>query len=218
IGHKGGTALENSVVCRRDMGVGADNKADTTIEEMTHGLNFRGRLCVEINQNGIGYMPERRIGNGCLNGPERIVDGRHEYAPQGIDDQNPMAIPALYHHGTPSWCTGSVIDGPDKRRLALDIGQRFALIEGVIAQGDNVSAGVAKSLEVVLDEPLAMTGILAIDHDEIELVARDQARQVFSHRVTARAADDIAQKKQSHIGFPKNRPPASVTTASSGMS
>ncbi len=129
-----------------------------------------------------------------------------------------MAVAPLDQHGPASRRARRIIDRADQCRLALDIGQRLALVEGMVAQGDNIGASIAQALEMTFDQPFAVTGILAIDHDEIELVLRNKARQALGHRIATGPADDITKKQKSHALTPKKRTPCSVITASRGMS
>src|SRR5690606_20884101 len=124
----------------------------------------------------------------------------------------------LDEHGATPRRAGRHVDRPDQRGLALDIAQRLALIEGVIAQRHDIGARIADGAEMRLGEALAMAGILAVDDDEIEPVALDDARQALGDGIAPGAAHDIAQKQKPHASAPKWRTPASVTTASSGTS
>jgi hypothetical protein len=62
----------------------------------------------------------------------------------------------------------------------------------MIAQCHHISASTTNAVEMGFGQALAMAGILAIDHDEIEAVLLDNARQALGNRIAARAAHDIA--------------------------
>jgi hypothetical protein len=129
-----------------------------------------------------------------------------------------MAIAAFHEHGAAPGSTWRHVDGPQQRILALDIGERVALVESVIAQGHDIGAGVAQPLEMRLGQPAAMAGILAIDDHEVELVALDDTGQPFGDGIAAGTAHHITQEQKLHAAAPKWRTPASVTMASSGTS
>ena len=201
------------------MGVGADDEAGAAVEEKAHGLDFRGRLGVEIDEDRIGLFAERAGGDRRFDGAERIVDRVHEHAAQRVDHQHAVAIAALDQIGAASGRARRHVDRPHQRRFALDIALRVALVPGVIAERHRIGTGGAQIAIVPLGQALAVAGVLAVDDDEIETVGRNDAGQALCYRVTPRASDHIAKKQQLHAAaFSKVRAPFSVMIASSGIS
>ena len=94
-----------------------------------------------------------------------------------------------------------IVDRPQQPRLALDEHQRLLLVEGVVAERHHVGAGIEQLLEDGLGDAEAAGRVLAVDDDEIELVALAQAGQRIDDRLAAGAADDIAEKQQTHSGL-----------------
>ena len=82
--------------------------------------------------------------------------------------------------------------------MALDEHQRLLLVEGVVAERDDVGAGAEQVLEDGLGDAEAAGRVLAVDHHEIELVALAQPGQLVDHGLPARPADHVTQEKQSH--------------------
>ena len=87
--------FEDAGVGGGDVGVRADDEAGAAVEEKAHGLDFRGRLGVEIDEDGVGLLAQRAGVDGGLDGAERIVDRVHEDAAQRVDHQHAMAVAAL---------------------------------------------------------------------------------------------------------------------------
>ncbi len=75
------------------------------------------------------------------------------------------------------------------------IDERVLLIEGVVAERYRVGASVDQVVEDRLGDAEPAGRVLAVDHHEIEIIARPQTGQRLDHRRPARAADDITQKQ-----------------------
>ena len=94
---------------------------------------------------------------------------------------------------------GGIVDGPQQLLVALDEHQRFLLVEGMVAERDHVGAGTQQLLQDGFGDAEAAGGVLAVDGDEVELVARAQARQLVQHRPPAGAAHHVAEEQQTHL-------------------
>ena len=91
-----------------------------------------------------------------------------------------------------------IVDRADQPRRALDEHQRLALIPGMIAERDGVGAGIDQFIVDDFGDAEAAGGVLAIDHDEVELPVGDQARQALVDDGAPGAADNIADEKNAH--------------------
>ncbi len=94
--------------------------------------------------------------------------------------------------------TRGKIDRPQKPLLAFDEDQRVLLVERMIAERDRVRAGIQKLLEDVLGDAEAAGRVLAIDDDEVELVALSERRQHFDDGLAAGASDHVSEEKKPH--------------------
>ena len=186
----------------RDVGVGADDEADLAVEEDAHRLDLGGRLGVEIDDHRVGLLAQRRGRHRRLDGAERIVDRVHEDAAECVDHQHLPAVARRNQVGATAGRSSGHVERAEKRRLALDIAQRVALVEGMIAQRHHVGPGIAQAAEMPLGEAAPMAGILAVDDDEIETEALDQAGQPVADRIAPCPADDITQEQDAHQAAP----------------
>ena len=82
--------------------------------------------------------------------------------------------------------------------MPLDENQAVPLVEGVVAERHRIGAGIQELLQDGLGDAEAAGGVLAVDDDEIELIARYQLRQAFDDRIAAGASDDVAEKEKTH--------------------
>ena len=101
--------------------------------------------------------------------------------------------------------------------MPLDGRHQLALVKGVIAQRHHIGARIAQQFKMGLGDAAPVAGILAIDDDEIEPAALDQARKPLGHHIAAGPAHHVPQKQKPHASS-KRRRPVSVTRRSSGRS
>ena len=134
----------------------------------------------------------------ALDRGERIVERIHEDAAHGVDDEHARAVLRLDQRRAAARRAGRIIDRPDQARRALDEDQRLLLVPGVIAERDRVGAGVDEFAIDRLGDAEAAGGVLAIDHDEIELPVANEARQALVDDGPPAAADDIADEENAH--------------------
>ena len=93
---------------------------------------------------------------------------------------------------------GGKIERAQQARLGGEIGHDFALVPGVVAEGDDVGAGAHEIDREPRRDAVAARGVLAVDDEEVGLVALAQERDGGAHGVAARFADDIAEKNEFH--------------------
>ena len=68
--------------------MGADDEADTAVDEVAERLFFAGRLGVEVDDHRVAPGAER-VGRELLVGAaERVVERVHEYAPHEVDHEH----------------------------------------------------------------------------------------------------------------------------------
>ena len=109
--------------------------------------------------------------------------------------------------------------GPQQLLVPLDEHQRFLLVEGMIAERDHVGAGVQQLPQDRLGDTETARRVLAVDGDEVELVALAQARQLLEHRPPAGAAHHVAEEQQTHGAYSAHlRGPDGRSTQSSRSS
>jgi hypothetical protein len=86
------------------------------------------------------------------------------------------------------------VQRPDDPRLLLDEAQHVLLVKGMVAQRQAIRPRRQQLLRMIAGQPRPLTGVLAIDHDEIQPPGRPQPRQPLGHRRPARPAHHIAKE------------------------
>ena len=86
---------QDLLVRRRHMRVRADQGGGAPIDEMPHRFLLRGRLGVEVDEDGVGAGLEPAGLDLPLDRAERIVEIGHEHAPLRVDHQHIRAAPRL---------------------------------------------------------------------------------------------------------------------------
>ena len=142
---------------------------------------------------------QRTGGELALDRGERIVERLHEDAAHGVDDERARAVLGVDHGRAAPRRAGRIVDRANEPRRALDEHQRLALVPGVIAERDGVGAGVDQIVVDRLGDAEAAGGVLAVDHDEVELPFGDQLGHPVEQDVAPAAPDDVADEENSHI-------------------
>src|ERR1041384_7545989 len=178
---------------------------------ISEGLLFARRLGVEVADGDVATLAERTDGKLALDGGKRIIELLHEDAAHGIDDQDARAVLRGQQRRALSRRAGRIVQGPDQFRRALYENQRLALVPSMIAERDDVGAGVADLVIDRLGNAEAAGGVLAVDRDEVEPPALAQPRQAADHHLASGPADDVAEEEKAHQRLPAEKArPASV--------
>ena len=182
----------------RRVGVGADHEARAAIAEIAERLLLAGRLGMDVDDDGIGGFAQGARHELAVDGGERIVERIHEDAAHGIDHQHARAVLGLDHGRATARRAGGIIDRPDELRRPLDEDQRLLLIPGMIAERDGVRAGLDQLATDRFRDAKTARGVLAIDHDQIELPFLHEPGQALNDHSPPAAADDIADEEDAH--------------------
>ena len=139
--------------------------------------------------------------------------------PMALTTSDAGAVPGVAQGRAAARRAGGIVERPDEARRALDEDQRLLLVPGMIAERDGVGAGVDQFAVDRLGDAEAAGGVLAVDHDEIELPVADEAGQALGDDGPPAAADNIADEEDAHTQLPrKSSTSRSVSTRSSRAS
>ena len=183
--------------------MGADHDAGAAVAEMPHGLLLARRLGVHVDEDGVGALPQRTCRKLAVDRCERIVERVHEDAAHRIDDQHPRAVLGFAQSRAAAGRAGRIIHRSDEARRPLDEDQRLLLVPGMIAERDGVGAGFDQFVIDRLGDAEAAGGVLAVDHDEIELPVANEAGQALGDDGPPTATDDIADEQNAHAQLPR---------------
>src|SRR5271166_6591061 len=197
VGDKSGAAGEDAMVGARNMSVGAGYQTGPAVSEMGERRFFAGGLGVHVDDDVAG-LPQRASRQFAIERGEGIVKRLHEDPPEQVDDEKSRPLGVLDDRRASARRTGGVIGRPNQARLPLDEDERFALVEGVVAERHRVDAVGQKLLEDRFGETEAAGGVLSIDDDEIEAPALAQERNLLDDRRAPRTSDDIADEEETH--------------------
>ena len=180
------------------MRVRADDGRRAPVDEIAERLLLARRLGVEVDDDRVGPVLQPARADLGVDRAERAVELGHEDAAHGVDDQHLGAGRGLEHGGAAPRRAFGIVDGTDEPLVALDENERLLLIEGVVAQRDDVGAGLQQIHEDRFRDAEAARRVLAVDDDEVEGEAPAQAGQRVDDRLAARSADDVAEKQKTH--------------------
>ena len=89
-----------------------------------------------------------------------------------------------------------VVDRTQQARLGVDEGDDLLLVPDVIPRGDDRRPGAQQVNGNPGRDAPAVGAVLAVDDDEVDLLALADARQQVGDGAAARLADDVAQEQE----------------------
>ena len=122
--------------------------------------------------------------------PSRLITSTHDGRTRRARTAERLAARASRH--------GRVVERADQPGFAHDIGQRLALVPGVIAERQAVGAGLEQFAGGVFADAEAAGGVLGVDGDEIQPESAAKVGQVIGNAGAAGAADDVAEESKAH--------------------
>ena len=154
---------------------------------------------VHVDDDGVGILRAARqavssrsiAANGSSSGSMKM-------RPMTLTTSTRAPVFALDQRRAAAGRAGGIVERADEARRALDEDQRLFLVPGMIAERDRVGAGLDQFVVDRLGDAEAAGGVLAIDHDEIELPVADEAGQALGDDGPPAATDDIADKQNAH--------------------
>ena len=130
-------------------------------------------------RRGKSTSPRRsRPGAGrqfLIDAGERIVERVHEDAAHHVDDEDPAAVLGFDQVGAAARRARRVVGRADQPRLALDIDQRLALIERMVAERHRVGARIDQLLADRFGDAETARRVLADDDDAENPMSRRTA-------------------------------------------
>ena len=180
------------------MGVRAHHKRNPPVEIAAHRLFFTRRLAMEIDENRIDHLPERRLCHHAIDRGKRIIQRIHKQARHGIDHQNPRASGRIDNRRATTRRCGRIINRAKQSLLPLNKDQRLALIKSVVAQGHNIGARIEQIIADHFRDAETACGIFTVDHNAIKRPPPPEAREGVKYGVAAGSTDNIAKKEQAH--------------------
>ena len=189
--------------------MGANHKRGATIDKMAHRLFFAGGFGMHVDDDGITAAAQRAYRQFALHRVEWAIKRIHIDPTHRIDDHHQLAFGRLDHGCTAPWRALGQIGGAQQTRFALDKHKRFTLVEGMVAERHHIRTRTENFRADALGDAKTAGSILAIDDDAIERPSRPQIGQMVDHGLTARLADHITQKQQTHRHYPRLTDPES---------
>ena len=166
-----GRALgHDPLVGRGDVGVGADDGADTAVEVDAEGVLLARELAVEVD-DADGWQWLRCLFDQPVELRERILDGGHVGSALEVEDSHFGAVPGVeYTPTSPGDAVGAVVERPEDPFLVLELRVNLALVPDVIPRGDHVDARVEHRLGRGGGQAHAAGYVLAVGRDEVDVL------------------------------------------------
>ena len=91
-----------------------------------------------------------------------------------------------------------IIDRAQEARLPLDIGEGLALVPGMVAERQAVSARIEELFRNGAGQAEAASRVLGVHNGKVEPQAGFEAGQMVQHGLAARLSDDVSEKSNLH--------------------
>ena len=194
IAHVCGAAGQHAGIGGGDMGMSADDGADSAIEIPSESLFFGGGFGVEIDQDNVGNLTE--FGCGCgdafVSFTEWAIDWWHEYAPLKIE-----------YHGVPvhqpTATRSVVVVGRPQQRQLVHVGQYVFLVPDVIARRHHIDTGIQKVTSSFQRKTETAGGVLRVSSHEVYVQLGSQLGQEARQGTSPWPADYVANHQDSHV-------------------
>lgn len=197
IGQVAGSARENRVVSRLDMGVGPKDGGHLSIEHPSHRDFLAGRFRMVVHHNRADALGTKPFGL-CVCGKVRILKRRLDKRATLHLHHGDPALCRLQHHASVPRSARRIVEGAEQSRLGREVIDDFRLIPNVVARRDDRHPGSQEVNCNLGGDPLASGGVLAIDNHEIELFRLPQLGQLLDHGFATGLSDNVAQKENSN--------------------
>jgi len=185
-----------------DVGVCTEDGRNAAIQVTAHELGFTGRFDVEIDEPHAdlgGHGGEDAVG-----GTPGTVDRFHEELPEQTADTHLSAIAGSDNCPLAPMSFGGKIRGANNVVGGVEDWNNFLAAKNVIAERDRIDACLRELLVNLRRKPRASCGVLGIGDHKIEFVLDDEARHGARDDLPPGAANDVADKEDSHGRIPEN--------------
>jgi hypothetical protein len=198
VGDVGGAAGKDLRIGRRHVGMGSGGQRGAAVGEVRERHLLAGRLGVQVDHDRLHVAAEPMPRELGLERAEGIVVSAHEQAAHDLDHQE--LAPALQRelNAAAAGRAGRQVERADQAVIALAVADHLALVEDMVAGGDQIGAGGVEVLAEAGGDAEPAGGILAVDHDRIELQGRAQLGQLLQQDLAAGAPDDVAAEQDPH--------------------
>ena len=116
----------------------------------------------------------------------------HETPPQSLQHHHLAALRSGENLAAlPRGMLVSIVERAENARLPRDMVHHFALVEGMVAQGDTIDPRVQQRPCISRRQPPPIGGVLGVDHNEIQLPPIAQALQLLLDSLSPHAANHV---------------------------
>ena len=204
VGDVGGAARQDLVVGGRHVGVAADHERSAAVGEVAERRLLAGRLGMDVDHDRVGRSAERMLREFGVERAERVAVGAHEQATDHLQHQHLAAVREAQLGAAATRRPGQHVQRTDQPRILADMANDVALVEDVVAGGDQVGAGGIEFPADLRRDAEAAGGVLAIDDRDVETQIGSQPRQRLDQQPASGAADDVAAVEDPHRPPPRH--------------
>ena len=153
---------------------------------------------MHVDDAGITDLLERTGGQLALHRRKWIIERVHHDPAHDIHHQDLLTVRRGEQPGPFAGRAGREIRRPQQRRFTLDKYQRFSLVPGMIAKGDNIGAGIAQRPVNLFGNPETAGRVLTVHDNKISLQTIAQIGKRADIGSPPGLPNDVAEERQPH--------------------
>ncbi len=160
---------------------------------------------MHVDEDGVAGLSQWAVLQHLVHSRERIVqDGLHVALAQQVGHQHAPPVVELVEMRAAAGRIGKprIVERPDQPGFAHDVGERLALVPGVVSKRQAVRPRGEQFTRRGFGDPEPAGGVLGVDHHELQPEPPSQARQMFADPLAARTADHVAKEPDTHACRP----------------
>lgn len=197
IAKKAGAAGKDLLIGGLNMSVRADQSGNASVKESRHGDFLRGGFGVHVDEDDGSFPSEKR--KGGVDGVKGVVQCGHERASLKIDHRHRAAAGMPPYGCSLAGSARWIVERTEKSGFFLQQLHHRSLIPKVIARSDDVHLRLINLVGCFRSNAGASGGVFSIGDDHVDVALPAKERNEFPNGPPSRRADDVADKKNSHL-------------------
>ena len=196
VAEKSGATREDYFVRSLHVCVGANDRADLTVEHPRESHFLGRRLSVEIDENELRSLPQAF--HLSEHAGEWILQRRHKRPALQIDDGHRRQARTQEKDAAPARCGWGIVQGTHKPALVLEQFDHLFLVPKMIATGHDINAGGENFFGRSCGDTRAASGIFTVGHNKVNFILEPKPGDEFPDRVPARLPHDVGDEEKFH--------------------
>lgn len=197
VAKKASAAGKDLLIGSLNVSVCADQSGNASVQESRHGNFLRGGFGVHVDEDDGSFSSEG--GKDGVDGVKGIVQWGHERAALEVHNRHQGAAGMPPYRCSSAGSGRWIVERTEKSGLFLQQLRHRSLIPKVVSRSDDVHLRLINLLGCFRRNAGASGGVFSIGDDHVDVALPAKERNEFPNGPPSRRADDVADKKNSHL-------------------